>query len=455
MSLSKLPENSDPESVHDPDVETQLSEILEKVSRLYPKLVDMSLVRVERFLHQLSDPHLNLPPVIHIAGTNGKGSTGATLRALLESDGYKVHVMTSPHLVRINERYRIAGNPIGSSYLVTLLEECIGKNGGQPITTFEFLTAAGFLAFAREPADFTILETGMGGRLDATNVVPDPAATIITTLSFDHKDFLGQTLTAIAREKAGIMKRGIPCIVGWQTHEAQRSGVPETLLSHALSTGSQLHRYGSEWICEPELDQMRFRAGSDSLLLRRPNLLGLHQIYNAGAAIAALRVMGKLSGSSQKVSTALGQIEWPGRLQRLTWGRLAALLPAGWEIWIDGGHNDSAGEVLAMQAAEWGKQDDRPLHIIMGMVSRKDPKAFFDPIRPYANSLTLIPIPDEDQSFTTSDIRTRLGVTGLEIHEKGDTYTAIQAVLKDFPASRGRILITGSLYLMGSILKDL
>jgi len=434
--------------------EARLNEILTQLYQLYHQEIDLSLDRVIRFLHRIGDPHLTLPRVVHVAGTNGKGSVIATLRALLESSGNACHVMTSPHLVHPAERIRLAGKLISTEDLVALLEECLAVNHDEPITFFEMFTAATFLAFSRMPADYALLETGMGGRLDATNVVPDPGCTVITAISKDHERFLGDTLAKIAFEKAGIMKAGVPCVISRQSEEAIEAGVMEVFKkqSASLSPDAPLLISGEHWASAPESDRMMFRYETDSILSPRPSLLGSHQIDNAGAAIAAYRVIEGHLPDAEILSTAMRNIDWPGRLQTLENSHFQNLLPEEWEIWIDGGHNDSAGQVLAEQAADWVQEDAKPLHLIVAMVDRKDPATFLKPLVPYAESLTVIPIPDEPSSFDADILYEKVSPLGFKEVRKAENVEVALKSLTSHPP--GRVLITGSLYLVGRLLKS-
>lgn len=431
----------------------RLDDILRTLYGFYHTEIGMDLTRLPRLLHKMGNPHLRLPPVVHVAGTNGKGSTIATLRALLETSGHTVHVATSPHLVRANERIRLAGDLITDEALADLLEETLAINGGEPITFFEIFLAATYLAFARVPADFTLLETGLGGRLDATNVVPNPVCTIITTISKDHSEFLGDSLQQISAEKAGIMKAGVPCIIGKQTDEAIDAGVDAVFhtASTALSPAATLVRYGAQWSIAPDSNHMIFRQEDIMLRLPRPALRGIHQIYNAGAAIAAFRVIAPARFDAEKISTALTRIEWPGRLQTLTRTAFNTLIPDDWHLVIDGGHNDSAGRALADEAQQWAENDPLPLHLVVGMVRRKNPVEFLAPLVPHAASLTLVPIPGEASAFTPDDLKDRIKDCGFTAVS---TASSVEEALAALPAGgpKARVLITGSLYLMGSVL---
>lgn len=455
--INKIHNKSD-----DPALEKRLGDTLQKLYSFHDQEIDMSLERVTRFLHQLGDPHLNLPPVIHVAGTNGKGSTIAILRSLLEASGKSVHVMTSPHLIHPTERIRLAGELISTPALIDVLEECLAINHAEPITFFEMFTAATYLAMSRTPADFVLLETGMGGRLDATNVIPNPLCTIITTISKDHEDFLGSTLEKIAFEKAGIIKAGVPCITGYQTNEALESGIQKVFheISQSLSPKAKLIQYGAEWNIETVQGGMNFTWYSELITTNAPNLIGEHQIYNAGAALAAYRViMGEAFDpnilSPENQNNPLRIIHWPGRLQKLESTPLTNILAEGYELWLDGGHNDSAGLFLAKQANAWQEQDDKPLHLIIAMINRKDPKAFLKPLLPYIDSLTLMTIEGEDSSLKTDELYALIDPLvkplGIKNIRTADTIenAALQITANNKPA---RILATGSLYFIGTIL---
>lgn len=435
--------------------QNRLSDLLDRLYGLHPKLIDLSLDRVERFLADLGNPHLKLPPVIHVAGTNGKGSTIAALRAILEAHGKTCHVAISPHLIRINERIVLAGQDIEDNPLADLIEECLAQNKGQDITFFEMIVCITFLAFSRTQADFCLIETGLGGRLDATNVIPAPAATIITTISMDHQDFLGQTLTEIAMEKAGIMKAGTPCIIGRQTQEAMDAGIMHTFSSKSLSTDAPLHTFGAQWSVEPDGDHFRFRDEAVHYDLPNPSLVGTHQIYNSGAAIEALRVIPEFDLDAEKLSTAMGQIHWPGRLQKLTQSAFNGILKENWELWLDGGHNDSAGQVLAQQIDCWQAENDaKPVHLVLGMLTRKNPAEFTKPLVSKLASITCISVPSEESGHNKENLM-RL----IEPHADApvscadSVQDALQAIQHNF-GPQGRILIAGSLYLAGHVLES-
>lgn len=426
--------------------ESRADPVLDRLKGLHPKVIDLSLDRMHRLLAALGHPERRLPPVVHVAGTNGKGSTVAFLRAMLEAAGYRVHVYTSPHLVRFHERIRLAGRLIDDDRLAALLEECEEANDGAPITFFEVTTAAAFLAFSRVPADVVLLETGLGGRLDATNVVDRPAVTAITRVSYDHRQFLGDTLEAIAGEKAGIFKPDVPAVLAPQpAEEAAR-----TLLSRAAAVGAPVH----DWRVTPTGAGFRFESAKRRIDLPPPGLAGVHQFTNAGLALACLDLL-PVTVDDDAVRRGLAAVEWPARLQRLTRGPLAASLPPGWDLWLDGGHNDSAGEVLAAQAEAWAREEPaRPLLLIYGMLATKEPREFVEPLTPFVTAARTVAIPGEEASLPAED-------TAVATRACGITDTAPAAGVADALASLtarvkepARVLICGSLYLAGTVLAD-
>jgi dihydrofolate synthase / folylpolyglutamate synthase len=418
--------------------------VLARLTRLHPKLIDLSLGRIEGLLASLGNPQDRLPPVIHIAGTNGKGSTLATLRACLEAGGWRVHAYISPHLVRFHERIRLVGRLIDEDRLVELLEECERANQGAPITYFEITTAAALLAFSRVPADFVLLETGLGGRLDATNVIRRPAATAITPISLDHQAFLGDTIAAIAGEKAGILKPGSPAIIGPQTAEAAA-----VFDARAGELGAPLFRYGREWRCAAKNGGMRYEGAHWRFDLPLPSLPGAHQIGNAGIAIACLEQLAGLALGRGAIASGLRHIEWPARMQRLAHGPLVEMLPPGWELWLDGGHNPGAGEVLAAVAANW---HDRPLYLIVGMLNTKDAAGFLAPLAAHAQALWAVTIPGEQNPLPADKIAVAAGSVGLAARQSPSVAAALAAIITE--AAPARVLICGSLHLAGTVLTE-
>ncbi len=411
--------------------------ILARLHRLHPKLIDLSLGRMERLLNILGNPETQLPSVLHIAGTNGKGSTSAYLEAMLRAGGQQVDAYTSPHLVHFNERIRLNGTDITASCLAELLSECEAANAGAPITFFEITTAAAFLAFARSAADFLLLEVGLGGRLDATNVVARPALSIITPVSIDHTQYLGASLAGIAGEKAGILKAGVPAIVG------EQAGAAETVIeARAAELNTPLLRYGREWQVRREGDGLRYEGPSGSYQFPLPALIGRHQIGNAGIAIAALEALGAPLFSPAAVEKGLPSARWPGRLQQVS----LPPLPAGWELWLDGGHNEAAGVAIAA-ARTWR---DKPLYLIVGMLNTKRPADFLRPLVPHSAGLTGVAVPGVEASFTPDDICRAATGLGLESRPAANVKLALDRLIQeDVP---GRILICGSLYLIGAVL---
>lgn len=420
--------------------------ILARLMTLHPKVIDLSLDRVLDLLDKLDNPHRRLPPVVHIAGTNGKGSVAAYMRAALESAGYRVHAYTSPHLVRFHERVRLAGNLIDEAYLADCLERCEEANGGAPITYFEITTVAAFLAFAETPADILLLEVGLGGRLDATNVVDRPAVTVITPVSVDHQQFLGDTLAEIAGEKAAIQKQGVSSVVGPQQPEAAVA-----INAWAARIGAPTFRFGRAFSVEATPGGIVYRAGGRRLILPRPVLPGAHQIDNAATAIAALERLKDFSVTKLDLANGLMNAEWAARMQRLKSGPLVDILPEGWELWLDGGHNASAGQALSGHAGEnWS---DRPLWLVTGMLNSKQADRFLASFADIAVGARTVAIPGEAASFSaeeTADIARKVGLAAMPA---ADARSAIEDIVAG-EKEPTRILVCGSLYLAGRILSE-
>ncbi|OUS38632.1 bifunctional folylpolyglutamate synthase/dihydrofolate synthase [Rhodobacterales bacterium 56_14_T64] len=414
--------------------------ILTRMMALHPKLMDLTLGRVWRLLEALDNPQNELPPVIHLAGTNGKGSTQAMIRAGLEGMGKSVHAYTSPHLARFHERIRLAGELISEPHLTKILDECYAKNGGETITYFEITTVAGLLAFTRTPADYTLLEVGLGGRLDATNVIDAPELTVITPISIDHEQFLGDTLTKIATEKAGIIKRGVPCVVGPQPDE-----VMEVIEATAARLSAPLIAQGQTWHAYEEHGRLVFQDERGLLDLPLPALLGAHQIQNAGAALAVLRHLGADEAACE---AAMTDAQWPARMQRLKTGPLVESAPQA-ELWLDGGHNAAAGLALADVLANLPK---RPTHLICGMLNTKDVTGYMAPLAKYADSLTAISIPDEVNTLSAEDTSAAAAKVGLTTATADTAAAALASITVHDP--QARVLICGSLYLAGAILRE-
>ncbi|WP_282119424.1 bifunctional folylpolyglutamate synthase/dihydrofolate synthase [Ruegeria atlantica] len=414
--------------------------ILERMMALHPKIIDLTLDRVWRLLTALDNPQNKLPPVIHIAGTNGKGSTQAMIRAGLEGAGLTAHAYTSPHLARFHERIRLAGDLISEPDLTAVLDECYAANGGENITYFEITTCAALLAFARSKADYTLLEVGLGGRLDATNVIHDPAVTVITPVSIDHEQFLGDTLGKIAAEKAGIIKPGVPCIVGPQKDEAL-----EVIEYTAARLGAPLLVHGQHWHVTEENGRLVYQDETGLRDLPLPNLLGAHQYQNAGAALAVLR---HLDLGDDAYEAAVTKAEWPARMQRLKAGPLVEQAPEA-ELWLDGGHNAAAGQALADLLA---KLPVRPTHMICGMLNTKDVTGYLAPLAAQAQSLTAVSIPGEVNTLSADDTAEAASRVGLAASTANSVAEALRKITEDDP--QVRVLICGSLYLAGNILRE-
>lgn len=450
---------------------SRIEGLVARLHGLHPRVIDLSLERLQVLLDRLGNPERRLPPVIHVAGTNGKGSTCAFLRAIGEAAGMRVHVYTSPHLVRFNERIRLAGKLVDDERLAGALEHLEAVNDGAPITVFEMITAVAFHLFAETPAELCVLEVGLGGRFDATNVIAPPVATAITSISLDHREFLGDTLAAIAGEKAGIMKPDVPVAIGRQPQE-----VMAVLAAEAAAVGARMCRRDEAWTIAPHEPApsdrsvlaapsipappasvlsapalasalagagLRYQDAAGVLDLPPPALIGPHQYDNAGIAIAALRASG-LAVPERAYADGLARAEWPARMQRLT-GQLGRLLPSGFELWLDGGHNPGAGVVLAEQLRVWS---DRPVHLVVGMKQAKDTASFLAPLLPLARSVWAVAEPEQHLALPVEAIVAASGGVARPGPRIADALAAIAA-----GEAQGRVLICGSLYLAGEVLK--
>lgn len=429
--------------------------ILQRLTALHPKAIDLSLDRIRALLTKLGDPHLQLPPVFHVAGSKGKGSTTAFLRAMLEAAGYRVHAYTSPHLVRFNERIRLAGELIDDAKLIALLERCESVNAGAPITFFEITTAAAYLAFAEIPADIVLLETGLGGIADTTNVIPQPALTALTPIGIDHVAFLGDTIAKIAANKAGILKDGVPCVVGPQPDDAIA-----VIEARATETKSTLFRHGRDWTVREAGDGIRWRDSQIELSLPRPALLGAHQVVNAGVAIACARHLSGFTVPPEAIAAGLRQVDWPARMQQLSKGPLPDLLPPGTELWLDGAHNAMAGEALA-EALKL--LPPRPTWLVAGMLNTKDAAGFLRPLAPQMQGARCIAIPGEANSLSPEDLAEAARSVGLTAEPAGSAAGAMRQIAQTIRADaasapaldlHARVVIAGSLYLAGRILAE-
>ena len=430
----------------------RIDELLSDFRRLHPRLIDLSLSRIERLLDKLGRPQDRLPPVIHIAGTNGKGSVAAMLEAMLEAAGRRVHVYTSPHLVRFNERIRLArsrcgARPIAEDRLALLLERVARVNAGDPITFFEITTAAALVAFAEEPADAAILEVGLGGRLDATNVVERPRLSIITPVSLDHADKLGDTLANIAAEKAGILKPGVLAVVSQQSDE-----VMPVIRSAAGRVGAALKVWGEDYEAFEQRGRLVFQQPDVLLDLAKPALIGRHQIVNAATSVAAALELADLGLEERAIERGLVTAEWPARMQRLNGGPLTALLRPGSELWLDGGHNPAGGVAIAQTLADLEERAPKPLYLILGMMGLKDAAGFLAPFRGLAREVVTVPIPGAHEAPHSPERLAQIARgLGLESIATAGVEEAIRRI-EESEASAKRIMICGSLYLAGHVL---
>jgi dihydrofolate synthase/folylpolyglutamate synthase len=428
---------------------TSVDSIVARLLMLHPKRIDLSLDRMWRLLDALGHPERRVPPVIHVAGTNGKGSTIAFMRAILETAGLSAHVYTSPHLVRFNERFRLGqaggGVLVTEEELAAALTECEAANGAAPITVFEIETAAAFVLFARHPADVLLLEVGLGGRLDATNVIEQPLISVITPVSLDHADFLGDTIGAIAAEKAGILKPGVPAVVAAQARDALAA-----IERQAGRMKAPIKIAGEDWTATEERGRLVYQDDDGLLDLPAPKLYGRHQFENAGLAIAALRTSGlKLAPAAYE---GVAKADWPARMQRLAQGRLAELAPAGSELWLDGGHNADGGRAIANALADIEERVPRPLVLVVGMLSTKDCGAFLRNFSGLARRIIAVPIPEQEKALAPETIAESARAVGIPAQTSASVETALADVAGFRLEPPPRILITGSLYLAGAVL---
>ncbi|WP_454623635.1 bifunctional folylpolyglutamate synthase/dihydrofolate synthase [Bradyrhizobium cenepequi] len=428
-----------------------LGELVARLSALHPKTIDLSLDRMHGLLARLDHPERKLPPVIHVAGTNGKGSTIAYLRAILEAAGLRVHVFTSPYLVRLNECYRLGrvggGVLVGDDELRSVLEHCESVNEGHPITIFEIETAAAFCLFARHPADVTLLEVGLGGRLDSTNVVETPLASVIAPISMDHTEFLGDTLTAIAGEKAAIIKRGVPVICAEQSPDAM-----SVVEAQAARRRAPLHVAGQEWHVGVERGRLVYQDDRGLMDLAAPKLFGRHQFDNAGLAIATLRAIDAFKIGIAAFEAGIVNAEWPARMQRLASGALVNLGPPGSEIWLDGGHNAEGGRVAATALGDLEERVSRPLVVIAGMMANKDASGFLANFAGLTRHIIAVEIPGRVGAMPPDRLADAARAFGMRVEIAPGVEAALQALSRLVYEVPPRILITGSLYLAGHVL---
>lgn len=428
---------------------------IERLMALHPKGFDLSLDRIRRLMQRLGNPQDRLPPVIHIAGTNGKGSAAAFSRALLEAAGQAVHVHTSPHLVNWHERYRLAapggGRLVDDEVLAEAISRVAEANAGEQITVFEILTAVTFILFAEHPADAVIIEVGLGGRFDATNLIDKPAVSLIMPVSLDHEAYLGDRVELIAAEKAGIIKRGCPVVIGQQETDAAR----EVLVETAERLDCPLSVYGQDFVAFEENGRMVYQDETGLMDLLPPRLLGRHQFANAAAAIAAVRAAG-FEIDDQAAEAAMLTVEWPGRMQRLLQGKLLELAPPGAEVWLDGGHNPGAGMVVSEALAEMEDKDPRPLFMISGMINTKDQSGYFRAFKGLARHVYTVPVSTSDAGVPNDELAVRAEAAGLSAEPVSSVANALMLLRDNWPEgdTPPRILIGGSLYLAGAVLAE-
>jgi dihydrofolate synthase/folylpolyglutamate synthase len=434
-----------------PATPSPLDELIARLSALHPKRIDLGLERMQRLLERLDRPERKLPPVIHIAGTNGKGSTLAYLRAILEAAGLRVHAYTSPYLVRINESFRLGrvggGVLVGDDELQTALAHCERINAGAPLTFFEAKTAAAFCLFAQHPADVLLLEVGLGGRLDSTNVIETPLATVIAPISMDHTDFLGDTLTSIAGEKAAIIRRGVPVISAEQPVEAMT-----VIEANANRMRAPLHAAGEGWHVGVERGRLVYQDDRGLMDLAAPKLFGRHQFDNAGLAIATLRAIETLKIPTAAFEAGIVNAEWPARMQRLSSGALLEQAPRGCEIWLDGGHNAEGGRVVAAALGDLEERVSRPLVVIAGMMANKDADAFLGNFAGLTRHIIAVEIPHQDNAMPPDRLADAARALGMRVEIAEGVKAGLRALTPLAYEIPPRILITGSLYLAGHVL---
>lgn len=404
------------------------------------KPIYYDLERITELMARLGNPQNKLPPVIHVAGTNGKGSTIAFMRAILEAAGLKVHVYTSPHLLHFNERIVLAGTEISNDDLTQLMEECRIAAGDMMITFFEGTTAGAFLAFSRIKADVVLLETGMGGRLDATNIIEKPAATVITPISIDHTEYLGPTISTIAREKAGIMRKDVTCISSLQTEEADN-----VLQEEAAKTGADLFAFGYDWVVEKTDSGMSFSSKKHEIPdLPSPALFGDHQVINAGTAIATILSLKNFKIDNNTIKQGLVNAKWAARMQHITKGKLTTLLPEGYEIWIDGAHNESGAQILSCALND---MEPKPTFLICGFTKGRNPTSFFQYLKGQEEHICSVLIQTEQSAQNADSIAKELNNSGFKASPFESIEQALSFIAEYNKGREGRVVFCGSLYL--------
>ena len=432
-----------------------LEPALERFRRLHPRKIDLGLGRVERVLAALGNPQDKLPPSVHVAGTNGKGSTVALLRAMLEGAGHSVHTYTSPHLVRFNERIVVAGEEIGDDALVDVLDRTAEANGDEPLSFFEATTAAAMLAFAETPADYAVIEVGLGGRFDATNVFT-PTLSAITPVDLDHAEFLGRDIRGVAAEKAGIIKPGVPVHVGPQCGE-----VLGVIQAEAEKHGAPMLSQGADFRAYRQQGRLVFETARELLDLPLPALAGEHQIANAGLAISLARALGL---GSDAIAAGLSNAVWPARMQPLRRGPLVEIaLESGAEVWLDGGHNPHAARALAAHMGQLEARSPRPLILLMGILANKDAGGYLDYFEGLASGLVAVDVPGHagQSPEVLAELASSRGMVGIVGNNLTDAMQkavnmgeALSRQTVDEPIVPPRVLICGSLYLAGTVLAD-
>ena len=426
-----------------------LEKTIQRLELLHPKVIDLSLKRLEKLLIKLDNPEKKLPPIVHVAGTNGKGSTISILRSIQSAAGRSSHVYTSPHLVNLTERFLIADKEIKGSTLVKLLKQCEEINAESAITFFEIITAVGFLAFSKFEADLVLLEVGLGGRFDATNVINNPILSIITPISLDHQHYLGNTLPKIAIEKAGILKENKPAVIGKQYPEAL-----EVIKLKAAETGSQLFIFDRDWSISETKDSIKFEADGDTRYFEKPSLRGTHQVHNSGIAIAAAHYMSKLFPiQNSAIDKGLKTVKWSARLQKIKKGPLAEILPNQVELWLDGGHNHDASLAISETIYNWKRQDPSlTFHLIFGSLNNREIESLLVPFVGIIDLIQTVAIPKHQSTASPEDAANVALSLGFDAAPSNSLLSAIEAIISKSNGKR-IILVYGSLYLAGSILE--
>ncbi|MFL2655953.1 MAG: bifunctional folylpolyglutamate synthase/dihydrofolate synthase [Alphaproteobacteria bacterium] len=427
------------------NIDKSLKTLLNRFDSYHPSRIDLTLDRIIRLLRSLGQPHLKLPPVIHVAGTNGKGSTIAFLRAIFEASGLVVSAYTSPHLIQLKERFLLGGRTISNYDLYNLLNEVEIINDGKEITEYEIITAAAFLSLSRTKADVVLLETGLGGRYDATNVVDKPILTVITPISLDHEIFLGPDIASISAEKAAIQKKDVPSVVAYQPTEAFN-----VIEDTALKVGAPVFRGGRDWFTQKKADSFIYKSKKTTLPLPIPNLIGFHQIQNASTAIACIEMYKKIDLLDKNIANGLKNVNWPGRFMALPDGNLRKKLPKKWNIWLDAGHNEAAGKVLAKTVRQINTESLLPLHIIFCMLEDKDPSIFLRPFIKYASSITAVDLPDEPRSHNPQIASVALTKSGIKTGWDHSLEASLYNLSKTL--NEAHILICGSHAIVGAAL---